>query len=348
MSRRCLYCGMELPEGSRGWFCKSSGHHILYKRQLLNALANGTITDAQIAHLNQFNWMPAQANVTTNELPFGVVEAITEESPATDESEANEEIISVGKFGVELECVVPSMNGNEQIVSEVNSIGYHMNDTGYTHVRTSYWKSLYDASVRAFDPTYTNKEYVSPPLVGEDGIKEMKAVCEVIKKAGGQTNYTTGTHVHLDASDLTPQDIAKIIYFYGRFEGQFDSLFPESRHLSKNRFCKSVKRFVKYCKRSGFEYFDSVFKLERVMNTRYVKVNVYSYLKHGTIEFRQHDGVLDGEALEMWIRLITRVVKYVKDGGDVVNVRGKIFKILGCTKKETQYWESVREAQRAA
>ena len=328
---RCLWCGAELPTGSRGHFCKSSGHHILFKNKLLRELADGTITQEGREWLEFFHWMPTEVSAPVVETP--VVNEISND-------------LSINrKFGVELECFIP--DNDSDIISEVRSHGVEMTHTGYNHDTVSYWKSLYDSSIRP-DYGFIQKEYVSPPLEGDKGLKDLCVVCDVIKKNNGRTNYSTGTHIHLDASDLAPQDLAKIIYFYGKFESQFDALFGDTRKASRNRFCKSVRRFVNYCKYSGFEYFSNIGRLERVMKTRYVKVNVYSYLKHGTIEFRQHDGTLDGQDLTMWIKLCTRVVDFVKNGGDVINVRGSIFNILGCTKKEKDYWKGVKAANRAA
>ena len=323
--RTCLFCGNEIKGGH---FCKSSGHHILYKNQLLRELQAGTITPEHMEHLRFFNWLPQ--DVETPQVQVKATRTRNVKEVGTD--------VPFRKFGVELECVCP-IGVDPTIIDEVNHAGYQMQHTNYTHTDTPHWKSLYDGSVSG-GYNFESKEYVSPAFNTESGLDEVSNICKIILDHGGQTNRTTGTHIHLDASDLSPQEIAKIVYFYGKLEYKLDQLLPEDRR--HNHFCKSVKRFCKYVSYSGFEYFDSMRKLVRVLGTRYVKVNVEAYDRHGTVEFRQLNGTLDGELVRYWVKLMTRIVEYVKAGGDVMAYRGNLYKILGCKQDEIDFWDGVK------
>lgn len=334
---RCLYCGQETHFGGSS-FCR--GHHRIYKRVLLQELANGTITEEHMEHLRRFNWLPAELDV-----PFLAEEVQVSKAPKarTRRVRKAKEVgtdVSFRKFGVELECVCPIGN-DANVIREVNNSGYEMVHTGYTHNDVPHWKSLYDGSVRG-DYGYESKEYVSPAFDKESGLDEVANVCKIIIDNGGKVNRTTGTHIHLDASDLSAQEIAKIVYLYGKLESKINALLPLDRR--NNRYCKSVKRFCKYVELSGFDYFDNVQKVIRVLGTRYLKVNVEAYLRHGTIEFRQLNGTLSGDMIKYWVKLCTRIVDFVKSGKDVTNLSGNLYKVLGCKEDEIAFWKAVRES----
>jgi len=329
--RRCLHCGAEL-NSSTAYFCR--GHHRSHKAQLLAELAAGTITPEHMDQLRMFNWLPVVEEPVVEQVvePVQPTRIRKTRTVGTD--------VPFRKFGVELECVCPT-GADPSIIEEVVQAGYQMQHTGYTHTDTPHWKSLYDGSVRG-GVNYESKEYVSPAFETEAGLDEVANVCKIIIDHGGVTNTTTGTHVHLDASDLSPQEIAKIVYLYGKLEYKLNQLLPEDRR--SNYYCKSVKRFCKYVSLSGFEYFNSIEKLVRVLGTRYIKVNVEAYLRHGTIEFRQLNGTLDGELVKYWVMLMTRIVNYVKTGGDVEHTTGSLYRVLGCHQDEIDFWNRIKDS----
>ncbi|WP_279236979.1 amidoligase family protein [Heliorestis convoluta] len=49
-----------------------------------------------------------------------------------------------------------------------------------------------------------------------------------------------------------------------------------------------------------------------ILNSRYLKLNIQSYWTHGTLEFRQHGGSLDGEKVTNWIIFSQSIVERSK------------------------------------
>lgn len=213
-------------------------------------------------------------------------------------------------FGLELEFV-----GDPYDVRDVlRQFDIDCQYENYNHVTRDYWKIVSDSSC--------GYELVSPPLKGEKGIEEVKKVCEALKNANASVNKNTGFHVHHDASDFTVDVFKRLYCIYVRYENVIDSMMPNSRRGSNNWYCKSVcgicddiydafdrkqvtLQKIKSCK--------SIVDIERLFNTRYLKLNVQSYVKHGTIEFRQHSGTLDFQKILNWVILTQLMITKAKN-----------------------------------
>jgi hypothetical protein len=49
--------------------------------------------------------------------------------------------------------------------------------------------------------------------------------------------------------------------------------------------------------------------INNIFRTRYIKLNLQSYVKYGTIEFRQHSGTIEFEKMYNWILLTQQMVE---------------------------------------
>ena len=45
-----------------------------------------------------------------------------------------------------------------------------------------------------------------------------------------------------------------------------------------------------------------------VAGTRYVKVNAESFMRHGTVEFRQHSGTIEFEKISNWVKICGNLI----------------------------------------
>ena len=60
------------------------------------------------------------------------------------------------------------------------------------------------------------------------------------------------------------------------------------------------------------DYVRSIRDIAYAMDTRYMTVNLQSYVKYGTIEIRQHGGTTDFEKMEAWIILMYQLLDVAK------------------------------------
>ena len=196
------------------------------------------------------------------------------------------------KFGIELEIVGCTSREAAQAISNA---GVVCNSEVYNHTTRTTWKVVTDASVPG------GCEVVSPPMqVNEESFNTLRTVCQALNDMGVDVNKKCGVHVHIDVNNETPQTIANVFNRYKKFETQIDAFMPRSRRNSVNGYCKSLISSP-----------DKTFTERRqiVVTDRYLKVNLKSYVKYGTIEFRQHTGSTNASKLIKWVSFLSDFVQ---------------------------------------
>lgn len=193
-------------------------------------------------------------------------------------------------FGVEIELVGITM---EQSQNAIRAAGVRVENEGYNHTdHTDHWKIVRDASVQG------GHEVVSPILSSLD---EVIKVATALQKAGATANKSCGLHVHMDASDLSPDAIRSICKRYAEHEEEIDAFMPASRRGAANQYCRMVWG------RFSTDQFNSAVTAEdfaACQPTRYYKVNLHALVRHRTLEFRQHSGTVDAVKIANWILFI--------------------------------------------
>lgn len=200
------------------------------------------------------------------------------------------------RFGIELEITGITQ---AKAVAALRAVGLEVSIPGYTHRATSTWKIVPDGSV------HNGFEVVSPILQGEAGLDVASAAINALKTASAKADRTCGFHVHFDASGLGVEELRTIVNRYAAFEAQIDAFMPPSRRASANTYCKPVRGFIN---NSSFQEARNVSELARAQGGRYYKVNLQSLHRHGTIEFRQHNGIVDADRALNWIRMLDAFV----------------------------------------
>ena len=260
--------------------------------------------------------------------------------------------LTTRKFGVEIEVLrKSSMTDDEmfdEIVVNMTAAGLDVRNRGYTHSITPYWKILTDASC--------GLELVSPPLSGDAGLHEIEIACKVLTNLNYQVDKSTGLHVHHDARNLTRDQITGIFATAMKWETVMDHLVAPSR--VNNRFCQSnahrrpetasyLNAELASLRSTGAENFN--------MNgyDRYLKVNYQAYLRHGTIEFRQHQGTTEAAKIIHWVivtqNLITRTLEHGVSwrAESETAISFKRFRdMLGCSGITLENNEYVKQAAR--
>lgn len=213
---------------------------------------------------------------------------------------------STRTFGVEIEFI-----GNREAAARaINAAGIGCQVQDYNHRTPTAWKIVTDASIG-----YENGELVSPILRGEDGLEQVRKVCSALRSIGHKVDKRCGVHVHVGVSELSGSEVANVFKRYLAGEDKIDAIMPRSRRGNGNRFCYSLTQY-----RARIETANSVRDLQNAFySERHVKLNVMSYVRQKTIEFRHHSGSLSGEKVTNWIQFC---VGFVEASKSTTTMRG--------------------------
>jgi hypothetical protein len=165
----------------------------------------------------------------------------------------------------------------------------------YGHSTPSTWKIVPDGSVA------DGFEIVSPKLQGNDGLEQIRKVCEAVNRNGARVARDCGFHVHVDARGLNGPTLYNIIKRYAAHESVIDSFMPPSRRAENNRYCGSMAQLLRNLRSPNPADSCRDFLRGWDQDRRYYKVNIAAFLRHGTIEFRHHSGTTLAGKMIPWI-----------------------------------------------
>lgn len=247
------------------------------------------------------------------------------------------------QVGIELEVLIPrdiAYNREEakRLVAErLREAGVEAWAEGYNHATKDHWKVVPDASVAG--DGYYGVEVVSPPLKGRETWWQIEAVCDTLDELGAVVNRSCGLHVHVDADDLAVGEIQNLVRTYIRHEGELDQRVAPSRRGDHNTYCRSLSTMI----RTGdMERAWTKHDLAASSADRYAKLNLKALTRHGTVEFRQHQGTRNTEKVSHWVDLVVRMVDLARCGGS--QGFGSIDEQLGLSDEDQAWWqERIRE-----
>lgn len=208
------------------------------------------------------------------------------------------------KFGVEIEAYGIPINTLRVALTEA---GINCESERYNHTTRGYWKIVSDGSLvgqNAF-------EVVSPILKGEEGLLELEKVCEVLKAKRARINKTCGLHIHFNARDWELNQWKNLLINYSLVEEHMDKLMPESRKANNNNYCKGFQNINNL--RSRIENCTDLQGIDQIFNSRYYKINVQSFWRHGSVEFRHHSGTIEFRKIKNWIKILAILSKKSKN-----------------------------------
>lgn len=229
-------------------------------------------------------------------------------------------------MGVEIECfgIVKS-----EVRAALQRKGVLSIETGYDHNdQKKAYKLGHDGSINGLNSC----EVVSPIL---KNLKSLKVVCDTINEHGARVNRSCGLHIHLGADQLTLDQWVRVIKNYARIEPIIDTFMAESRRYNNNHYCKSIIACADRFENGSVNEFrdiEAAFSFDR-----YHKVNVMSYRRHKTIEFRQHHGTTDFNKIKMWAEFVTALVNYSIDNLSLIEAT-TIDSLPFLTKAQKQYF----------
>lgn len=187
----------------------------------------------------------------------------------------------------------------------------------YNHDARPWWKVTTDASVTTTGTGIgRGLEVVSPILQGSTGFADLDKVIKALLNAGAKIDKSCGIHVHIGADGLNGGDIIRIVELYTLNGSHIDGVLSRSRHDTmwarkyNNASLQHIRRTL-----SGVSGERDLRQSLRGME-RYHAVNLASYLRHGTVEFRQHQGSLNGEKVASWVKFVMSLVNTAKNMSD--------------------------------
>lgn len=198
------------------------------------------------------------------------------------------------QFGVEIEFT----GDRDAVAARMRSKGLNAQTMNYTHDVVPQWKLIKDGSC--------GWEVVSPILKGREGLRQLKLTCEALKEAGAAVDNKCGLHVHHDVNTHSIKQIANIFVIYYKLEKAFDQLIQKNRRLDNNSYCGSLQSHISL---AALRNAKTIEQMNAIFHSRYLKVNFQSYVKYGTVEFRQHGGTIDYGKMYNWILLTQQVVE---------------------------------------
>ncbi len=215
-------------------------------------------------------------------------------------------------FGVEIEF----LDSNRQdVINALARRGIQCTNENYNHDTRATWKIVNDGSLTS---SRNGSELVSPILCGDDGYNQIRLVCEALAECGAQVDKSCGLHVHFGIDDLSVDDVRRVVVNYNNNRLVIDSFMAPSRRFEGGEFGTGYH----YCRNYDdytlmrMELAHTIEELSRAAGSdysaRYRAVNLKSYTRHGTIEFRQHQGSVDCEKIVNWIRFLMNLVNESK------------------------------------
>jgi hypothetical protein len=235
-------------------------------------------------------------------------------------------------FGIEIECSIPAMNAPQ--------VGGYHNGRQIDSLPVG-WNAQHDSSIHVARG-HVGVEVVSPVLKGADGIRQIKFVCEWLRRVGAKVNRSTGLHVHVGFDRQNREQLAKVVTVVANFEKAiYASTGTKSRE--QGSFCRSIQQ--SHAHRNG--RVDSV--------GRYHVLNIVT--GKPTVEFRAFAGTLCFAKIVSHVRtclgLVEKTLKVkrlpkwtaktpvetspIHRGGEGMTALTRMFYWLGWTKGREDY-----------
>jgi len=163
------------------------------------------------------------------------------------------------------------------------------------------------------------------PILNDGTLNETLTAARALARAGATVNKQTGYHVHLGADYYGVNAIAALVHNWYTAANGIGALVAKSR-LS-NRYC------LHSLSERDIDYWGETIRNNHINNNavstgRFMSLNLNSYDRHGTIEFRLHHGTLNGKKIEAWAKFCESLASFSLNGGTLSAGTGS--KLLDC------------------
>lgn len=238
-------------------------------------------------------------------------------------------------FGVEIELTGPE---DYDLQEALSAIGIDVHRRDYASTNGSRWELKYDGSVGG-----AGLELVSPKLYGDEGMETLRKVLRAINSVGASVDHSCGIHVHIDFRGKTIEQIRNSILPIVEAQDLFYEMVAPSRRNN--------------CYSPGWEA-DEIEALRNATNLEQLNylgprgnVNVGSYPRHGSIEFRSHGGSTNYRKISAWIRVLMAAIDRGETqgpGATLGNSLPDLFYYLRTSSRDQVTLNRFNERRRAA
>lgn len=218
---------------------------------------------------------------------------------------------TVRQFGVEAEFYNIDV---DTALQALRAVGIQVSFEGYTHAVMADWKIVTDSSVT---PVGTGRgvglELVSPILKGEEGLATLAKALDALHNAGAKVNTTCGLHVHIDTAGM---DVTKRKHFF--------SAYVENQSVMDRLVSRSRRNNRQYTRPYTSSQITSALQaIEQGVdwNSRFMTLNINSFSKYGTFEFRQHQGTLNGKKAVAWVKMLLAIAETAQEATSATATR---------------------------
>jgi hypothetical protein len=248
------------------------------------------------------------------------------------------------QFGVEIEVILPRGVSKSNAAAQIAAAGVPCQEELYGHsVPRGQWKVVTDGSLGYAQ----GAEFVSPPMRGEEGFRQMETVCQVLTRMGAKITSKCGFHVHIDVGSEPVDFFKNLIRLYTSAERPLDTVMPMSRRGTTNPYCYPLR-----IDQNALTAATTVNSVIRAIgqnpdvprsSTRFRKINLQSFKAYGTVEFRHHGGTCDAQKASHWVRLCMRMVLTARAGEKTVTTLEDLLDTVGSNELEKSYFQGRRQ-----
>ena len=150
------------------------------------------------------------------------------------------------------------------------------------------------------------------PILNDGSLNESITAARALLRAGATVNRKTGYHVHIGADHYGNEGIAATVRNWYTAADAIGALVAPSR-LNNNFTVHSLNPSV-------VDGWVESIRNGNISNrftghNRYLSLNLDSYQRHGTVEFRLHHGTLNGKKIQAWAEFCEAIATFSTAGG---------------------------------
>ena len=148
------------------------------------------------------------------------------------------------------------------------------------------------------------------PILNDGSLNESISAARALLRAGATVNKQTGYHVHIGADHYGNDGIAQLVVNWYTAADAIGALVAPSRlnnHFCRHNLDQATLDSWHESIRNG--------SIRNIGGSRYLSLNLDSYQRHGTVEFRLHHGTLNGKKIQAWAEFCESLATYSTAGG---------------------------------